>query len=1631
MEKPQPKRAIALLGIIAAFTVVALIMLIWPAKLHNERAAAGEITEQVTTEFPGDSRETLAARKERSAEAFLRYRSDGGEPTVKVALDEIALIDADGKSRMVKLDPPATARTLGLRMKAFNAPQGVLPVAYIEDSEKTKMNRRYVTSKIRAKLPQEQAERVAKKHGLRVSERPSYAPEWVIFSAELPLEALEKIDGLRGEDLVESADVLLAFQMTKKSLPDDTKINEQWHLRASGAALPGTDVNIEDTWRYGIAGVGNERRGQGILIGIVDDGLETAHPDLSPNVNTTLDYDWNGIDNDPNPGLGDRHGTACAGLAGARGNNMLGVAGTAPAATLVGMRLIGGPTSDQMIADAMSFRLSEIPVRSNSFGPNDTGLDLVAPGPLTLAAFKNSALTGRGGKGVIFVWAGGNGGRSTVKDNSNYDGFANSIYTIAIGATNSNGGRADYAEPGANLIVSAPSSGSGGLSIVTTDNTGASGYNTSSSATGGDYTSTFGGTSASTPQVAGIVALMLKENPNLGWRDVQEILIRSAKKILPSDPDWSDNSAGFHFNHNFGAGLVDATAAVSMASPNTWVTLGTHKTAVSTQPSLNVTIPNESVTGITRQFSLPVSNLRTEHVTLRLSITHQSRGELEISLTSPSGMVSRLAEVRPDLNANYSDWTFNSARNWGELSSGTWILKIADRGSANATAGALTFAELTVFGASVAPVNPPPVVTINSPTNASLSSPGVAIPVDVSAADFDMNGEPSTVAKVELFANNLLVGTDTVAPYSFIHSPPLGNVTYVAKATDIESKFTNSAPVTVTVVNQTPAITGISQNSEGQLYADTQLQLTSVSVNDPENEPVTLAYQWQSSTDETTFINLAGAVASALPVSPSNAGKLWRCRITATDGHTTSAPSFSPAINITLRPAAFAAPGAAYSYQSGLVLSSVETVVTRHAIIHEFSHGNDGSNSQWAEILVMKTGSLRNWRFRDSLGNSVIFRNTAVWDAVPAGTLLVIYNGAAPKNSLLPADTTDAFSGKMVISSGNTTYFDTATGSWPFFGSSGGSLFLANGTSAIVHSLSYGSSIEATPNIGVVSAGKAAFYFGDSDLGADEGRNWLKTGSNTARHIPAEDFSEKSLNPLVTLSNGRYPQNFDTTPGPFGSGYPNGWTSYNQTGSSSVTNDDVMTLGNGTEAATGNFNYGSQIGLRSTGSSFIVLGLAATNGLTSLKISYDVVKVDEQPTNKEFFLQYTTAGPANSSTVWNTVSGGYYYSGSSPSGTRTRFENVPLPAIFDNRSTVIYLRWFYRGVVANPGSGASDALAIDNVLISSAQSPNILLGLSLSPSSVSEISGPSASLATVTLSETFTANLTFQLTSSDADSATVPATVVIPAGQKSATFPIATINNEIPDGTREVNISVSAPSFTTVSKILTVTDDEAPVNGVTPGAPNSGPNELFVNRLRTNQLIDPPLFSLASGSTLPPGLSLNPSTGLVSGTISSSAATGAYPVTVNLTNIAGGITSQTFTITLTSSGNPTFDAWIAGFSVADPGFNGDSDLDSIPNLVEYKLNSLPGTFEQPSPILLASSATEISITYSRAKNRDDVTLVPEWNTTLGSTGWQTTDINETILADLTASQTVKSSLSIAPGDPKRFLRLKATKVPAP
>jgi len=536
--------------------------------------------------------------------------------------------------------------------------------------------------------------------GLALRERIQYLPGFYIFETSESASGPALAAALRRQAGVLGAEPLLARQQALRLIPNDTLFTDQWHLRntGQGGGTPGIDLNLASVW--------DSYRGSGVTVGVVDVGIQYTHPDLAANVNTNLQWDWIGNDADPSPAdASEIHGTATSGLVAGRGNNSLGVAGVAYEATLVPMRLLGDTTTDDMEAGAIHHRNDVIWVKSYSWGPADDGRTVEAPGPLALAALEDSVLTGRGGLGVIHVWAGGNG--RAYGDNENYDGYVNSIYTISAAACDNRGQQSDYSEPGACIVVTAPSRGNGQAGITTTDLVGANGYSPL------DYTSSFGGTSAAAPQVAGVVVLMLEANPNLGWRDVQEVLMRSATKISSSDSDWIDNPAGLHFNHKYGAGLVNAAEALNQA--RSWVNLGAWTNAVSAQNGLAQTIPDNNPTGVTRSFVMTTPHLRVEHVTVTVSITHPHRGDLAVTLTSPAGMQSRLAELHGDPGADFVDWTFMTVRDWGEDSQGTWTVQVADLKAGHV--GVLNSIRLQVFGTAT---NSPPTLTAISPLSGAV-----------------------------------------------------------------------------------------------------------------------------------------------------------------------------------------------------------------------------------------------------------------------------------------------------------------------------------------------------------------------------------------------------------------------------------------------------------------------------------------------------------------------------------------------------------------------------------------------------------------------------------------------------------------------------------------------------------------------------------------------------------------------------------------------------------------------------------------------------------------------------------------------------------------------------------------------
>jgi subtilisin-like proprotein convertase family protein len=436
------------------------------------------------------------------------------------------------------------------------------------------------------------------------------------------------------------------------------------------------------------------------------------------------------------------------------------------------------------IAEAMTWKMGDVHILSNSWGYRAFAKDdddffagwypLRQTGALTEAALNYAVNYGRGGRGTIITFSAGNdhefkldGGNGTIVTEKSgarmdFSPLKSSLYTIAVGAVGSLGLKAFYSQIGSSLLISAPSLGAPpSLGIMTTDNKGRygdnPGFGQNDFAGSGDVTKNFSGTSAACPVVSGVIALMLEKKPNLGWRDVQEILIRSANNTFDA-AGWETNGAGIKFNYNYGAGLVYAAAAVALSG--NWTNLSQQKSqTVTTNATTPIDATGNANATITRTFTVTGTNLRAEHATLELTVTDIPKGDLTITLRSPSGSNSTFCEPHSDTTNFFTNWKFMTVRNWAESSNGTWTLTVTNNG---ATTGNLTDATLIVYGTAM-PAATSSVTLAASTTLAPLSS---NITLNATASVLNANGTISgNITGVQFFrtfnGTTTLIGNGT------------------------------------------------------------------------------------------------------------------------------------------------------------------------------------------------------------------------------------------------------------------------------------------------------------------------------------------------------------------------------------------------------------------------------------------------------------------------------------------------------------------------------------------------------------------------------------------------------------------------------------------------------------------------------------------------------------------------------------------------------------------------------------------------------------------------------------------------------------------------------------------------------
>ncbi|XP_068425031.1 proprotein convertase subtilisin/kexin type 4-like isoform X2 [Clinocottus analis] len=443
----------------------------------------------------------------------------------------------------------------------------------------------------------------------------------------------------------------------------------QWELFAQGKYSSGFDLNVMPVWINNITG-------DGVVVSIIDDGIDHTNKDLKKNFEALASVDLHVLHSlslDPMPVRDEEnsHGTRCAGEVAMEANNSYCGVGIAFNARIGGIRLLDGSVTDAMEATALTFNIHFIDIYVCSWGPRDDGAAMDGPHSLTARALRLGAHKGRGGKGSIFVWAAGNGGM--YRDHCGADGYVNSIYNIAIGAVSQMGKPAFFGEPcpGVMAVTLTGSRVGGSLPLVTVTNMD------------DGCVTHFPGTSSAAPIAAGILALTLEVNPELTWRDAQHLIARTAKIPDPKEPGWNINAAGYHVHHRYGFGLLDAGLMVQQAAHFNTLTPqrmcmqegALHPTRIlSPGGVVRVNIQSDACLGSTDEINT------LEHVQVRVSINTACRGDLSISLESPAGTVSLLLDTRPNdaSSAGLKNWTLMTVHCWGEQPQGLWTLQVTD-----------------------------------------------------------------------------------------------------------------------------------------------------------------------------------------------------------------------------------------------------------------------------------------------------------------------------------------------------------------------------------------------------------------------------------------------------------------------------------------------------------------------------------------------------------------------------------------------------------------------------------------------------------------------------------------------------------------------------------------------------------------------------------------------------------------------------------------------------------------------------------------------------------------------------------------------------------------------------------------
>jgi subtilisin family serine protease len=342
-----------------------------------------------------------------------------------------------------------------------------------------------------------------------------------------PLSVLEAVNQLRGGGEIEFAEPNYIYTHDATSSDTYYKNGSLWGMYGD-VTTPKNQYGSQaaEAWAVGHTGL------KSVVVGIIDEGIQFTHPDLSNQIWTNPYDKPDGIDNDRNgyiddihgwdfaagnnsiydggsSGAADNHGTHVAGTIGAKSNTS-GVVGVNWNITIISCKFLGskgGTTANAVKAIDYLTKLKtlhglRIVASNNSWGG----------GGYSQALY--DAIQRANTNNILFVAAAGNGGSDGVGDNNdvtpNYPASYSNSNIIAVAAITSSGAKASWSNYGAKTVdIGAPGSG-----IYST-----TAYNTYSS---------YSGTSMATPHVTGGVALYASTHAGVSAATIKSAILSSA-----------------------------------------------------------------------------------------------------------------------------------------------------------------------------------------------------------------------------------------------------------------------------------------------------------------------------------------------------------------------------------------------------------------------------------------------------------------------------------------------------------------------------------------------------------------------------------------------------------------------------------------------------------------------------------------------------------------------------------------------------------------------------------------------------------------------------------------------------------------------------------------------------------------------------------------------------------------------------------------------------------------------------------------------------------------------------------------------------------------------------------------------